>query len=155
MAWNLSTLLPCWWQNGALSSIKSQESVGEKESWLINLKIVTGCHLKLHGTEYCAAERKRPDQGTWWVWCWPQGDWGDPWGHRYCGNRELKNKSQTKAWAGIVVTTWLVEIEHQGDRGLKGSSTLISRGGFWMVLSREKIIVSFLRPKAICQQQAP
>lgn len=39
-----------------------------------------------------------------------------------------ENKRQTKAWVGVVATL-LVEIEHQGDRGLKGSSTLISRGG--------------------------
>lgn len=44
--------------------------------------------------------------------------------------QRTENKRQTKAWVGVVVTTSLVEIEHQGDRGLKGSSTLISRVGF-------------------------
>lgn len=43
--------------------------------------------------------------------------------------QRTQNKRQTKAWAGVVVTTLLVEIEHQGDRGLKGSGTLISGGG--------------------------
>ena len=43
--------------------------------------------------------------------------------------QRTQNKRQMKAWAGVVVTTLLMEIEHQGDRGLKRSSTLISGGG--------------------------
>lgn len=51
-----------------------QESVGEKVSWLINLKIVTGCRLRLHGTQYHVAEREEFDQEAWWIWYWQGSD---------------------------------------------------------------------------------
>ena len=38
------------------------EPVGEKASWLINSKIVTGYYLRLHGMQYDVVEREEWDQ---------------------------------------------------------------------------------------------